>query len=308
MTPEKIGNIVLDYEFYPGEDLYSDGPVEDEMLEVAQNFREEEFNQVIAQRKSWPLLYHFSHIRQNIVSWYPLHGKVLEVGAGCGAVTGALADQADQLTCVDLSRKRSLINAWRNRERSNIQIHVGNFQDIEKKLDTDYDYITLIGVFEYSEGYIGTREPYVQMLRTIAGHLASGGEILIAIENRLGLKYWAGCTEDHVGRFFEGLEGYPATEGVKTFSKKELTEVISQAGDFQITFYYPYPDYKFPMTIYSDEYLPRRGDLKQNVNNFDRVKLQLFDEAKVYDSIVENQLFSQFSNSFFVVLKKGADV
>lgn len=308
MTPEKIGNIVLDYEFYPGEDLYSDGPVEDEMLEVAQNFREEEFNQVIAQRKSWPLLYHFSHIRQNIVSWYPLHGKVLEVGAGCGAVTGALADQADQLTCVDLSRKRSLINAWRNRERSNIQIHVGNFQDIEKKLDTDYDYITLIGVFEYSEGYIGTREPYVQMLRTIAGHLAPGGEILIAIENRLGLKYWAGCTEDHVGRFFEGLEGYPATEGVKTFSKKELTEVISQAGDFQITFYYPYPDYKFPMTIYSDEYLPRRGDLKQNVNNFDRVKLQLFDEAKVYDSIVENQLFSQFSNSFFVVLKKGADV
>ena len=31
MVPEKVGNILLDYEFYPGEDLYSDGPVEDEM-------------------------------------------------------------------------------------------------------------------------------------------------------------------------------------------------------------------------------------------------------------------------------------
>ena len=175
MTPEKIGKIVLDYEFYPGEDLYSDGPVEDEMLEVAKKFREEEYNQVIAQRKSWPLLYHFSHIRQNIVRWYPMRGKVLEIGAGCGAVTGALADQAQELTCVDLSRKRSLINAWRNRERENIRIHVGNFQDIEKSLDTDYDYITLIGVFEYSEGYIGTRNPYVDMLRTIAGHLARAG-------------------------------------------------------------------------------------------------------------------------------------
>lgn len=75
MVPEKVGNILLDYEFYPGEDLYSDGPVEDEMLEVAKNFREEEYNQVIARRKSWPLLYHFSHIRQNIVNWYPLGAR-----------------------------------------------------------------------------------------------------------------------------------------------------------------------------------------------------------------------------------------
>ena len=39
MVPEKVGNILLDYEFYPGEDLYSDGPVEDEMLEVAKKFQ-----------------------------------------------------------------------------------------------------------------------------------------------------------------------------------------------------------------------------------------------------------------------------
>ena len=29
---EKIGKVTLDYRFYPGEDFYSDGPVEDEML------------------------------------------------------------------------------------------------------------------------------------------------------------------------------------------------------------------------------------------------------------------------------------
>ena len=31
---EKIGNVTLDYEYYPGEDLYSDGPVEEELLEM----------------------------------------------------------------------------------------------------------------------------------------------------------------------------------------------------------------------------------------------------------------------------------
>lgn len=38
---EKIGNVTLDYEYYPGEDLYSDGPVEEELLEIAKNYQEE---------------------------------------------------------------------------------------------------------------------------------------------------------------------------------------------------------------------------------------------------------------------------
>lgn len=68
-------------------------------------------------------------------------------------------------------------------------------------MDECYDYITLIGVFEYSKGYIGTDDPYVEMIRRIKRHLKPGGQILIAIENRLGLKYFAGCTEDHTGVF-----------------------------------------------------------------------------------------------------------
>ena len=81
---EKIGNVVLDYEYYPGEDLYSDGPVEEELLQIARNYSEDELNRVIAERKSWPVLYHFSHIRQNILEWIPMTGKdkVLEIGSG----------------------------------------------------------------------------------------------------------------------------------------------------------------------------------------------------------------------------------
>lgn len=46
----------------------------------------------------------------------------------------------------------------------------------------------------------------------------------MAIENKLGLKYFAGCKEDHVGRMFEGIEGYKNTSGVETFSKREFRE------------------------------------------------------------------------------------
>lgn len=59
MSQEKVGNVVLDYTFYPGEDLYSDGPVEDMMLEIAKKYGEDEWNRAIAESKSWPALYHF---------------------------------------------------------------------------------------------------------------------------------------------------------------------------------------------------------------------------------------------------------
>ena len=303
---EKIGKVTLDYEFYPGEDLYSDGPVEEELLEIARSYGEEELNRVIAEKNSWPVLYHFSHIRQNILEWLPIRktDKVLEIGSGCGPITGALAKKAGSVTCIDLSKMRSTINAYRNRECDNVKIMVGNFQDIEVSLTEKYDYITLIGVFEYSERYIGTHQPYVEMLRRISRHLEKDGKLVIAIENRLGLKYWAGCTEDHVGKYFEGIENYPDTKGVRTFSRKELQELIDAAGSFQTTFYYPYPDYKFPLTIYSDKRLPKKGELKDNFCNFDRPRIQLFNEERVYDSLVDAGLFPEFSNSFLVIAKR----
>lgn len=304
---EKIGNITLDYTYYPGEDLYSDGPVEEELLKIAKSCRtDEDYNRVIAEKKSWPVLYHFSSIRHNIVSWLPIRKehKVLEIGAGCGAITGALAKKAGSVDCIELSEKRSLINAHRNREFDNVTIKLGAFEEVEKHLTGQYDYITLIGVFEYAACYTENEEPFHYMLRCIEKHLAPGGKIVIAIENRLGLKYWAGCAEDHVGRYFEGLEGYPNTTGVHTFSKLELEQLFREAGNFQCTFYYPYPDYKLPFSIYSDKYLPRKGDLKENICNYDRRRLGLFDESKVFDTLIDNGLFQQFSNSFLVLLEK----
>ena len=306
---EKIGNVVIQTQYYPGQDLYSDGEIEDRMLKIAQKYGDIEYSSVIAEEKSWPILYHFSHVRENIVNWLPITKKdhVLEIGSGCGAITGTLAEQAGQVQCIELSKKRSMINAYRHREKTNINILLGNFEEIEPNLVEKYDWITLIGVFEYSEKYIGTSEPYKEMLLRTKRHLKPNGKIVIAIENRLGLKYWAGCTEDHVGKYFEGIEGYANTEGIKTFSRKELENIKRKTGNWKIDFYYPYPDYKLPMTVYSDKHLPNKGELNNTRYNFDRERLQLFDETRVYDGIINNGLLQEFFNSFLVILEEKAD-
>ena len=301
---EKIGNVTLDYSKYAGRDLYSDGGVEDELLDLVKNFSEAALPKVIEEKRSWPILYHLSLQRQNIVEWLPLEGKkVLEVGSGCGAVTGMLAKKAASVTGVDLSAKRSRINACRNSDFANLTLHVGNFKDIEPGLDRDYDFILLIGVFEYAIAYMDSRQPYEDFLTILKKHLKPEGRLVIAIENKYGLKYFAGCREDHLGTFFGGIENYAEGGNVRTFGRKGLERILKSVGfsDSEYQFYYPYPDYKFMTTLYSDRYKPRSGELSNNLRNFDRDRMLLFDEKNAFDGIIDEGLFDVFSNSYLVV-------
>ena len=303
---EKIGNVVLDMTYYPGEDHYSDGDIEDELLQVAMEHKEEEFPKIIEERKSWPFFYHLSSFRTNIIDWLPFKktDKVLEIGSGCGAITGALARRVGSVTCIDLSRKRSLVNAFRNQDYDNITIMLGNFKDIEPNLPCDYDYVLLIGVFEYGRAYIGGETPYEDFMSICNRHRKPDGRMVIAIENKFGLKYWAGCREDHLGTYFTGIEGYHTGGVAKTFTRRGLEEILHKTGISDYSFYYPYPDYKFPTTIYSDEYLPKSGELCNNLRNFDRDRVLLFDEKQVFDQIIEEGEFPLFSNSYLLLVGK----
>lgn len=303
---ENIGVVCVNYDYYQGEDLYSDGDVEDELLEIVKEVPKEEYNKVIFERKSWPILYHLSDVRQNIINWFPFEkdAEVLEVGAGCGAITGAIAKSAGKVTALDLSKRRSLINAYRNKDKSNIEIYVGNFNDVAENLNKEFDYITLIGVLEYAKAYIPEKDADKVFLKKIWKLLRNRGKVIIAIENQLGLKYFAGCKEDHLGQYFVGLEGYSDSDGVRTYSKKKLQELLEECGFGKLQFYYPYPDYKLPDRIYSDQCLPQKGELVNNLRNFDTDRMVLFDETKAFDTIIEAGLFSQFSNSFLIVAEK----
>ena len=307
---EEIGKIKLNLEHYPGEDLYCDGEIEDELLDIARNYAEVEYPSIIEERKSWPILYHLSSLRENIVEWLPIdkHMKVLEVGSGCGAITGALARKAKEVTCVDLSKKRSMINAYRHMDCDNVTIHVGNFQDIEPDLPCDYDYICLIGVFEYGQAYIESEHPYEDFLHILKKHSKKGGHIAIAIENKLGLKYWAGCKEDHLGTWFSGLEDYPEGGVVRTFTRDGLLKIAEKCGFSEVSMYYPYPDYKFMTCLYSDKRLPKLGELSSNLRNFDRERLQLFDEKLVFDTLIREGQFPLFSNSYMMILGEEPEI
>ncbi len=288
----------LDLRFCKNDTSYSDGSIEDTMLDMAE--RGLSYEECMAENDSWPVYYHFSPVRENLLSWYDFgsDSDVLEIGAGCGAVTGAIAKGVKSVTALELTRRRAAILAQRHRELDNLHVMVGNLEDVE--FDKLFDAITMIGVLEYACKTINSERPYDEFLRQVKSFLKPGGELIVAIENRLGLKYWYGMPEDHTAIAYDGLNGYPNGGIARTFSKKELTKLLNEAGFDDLTFYYPHPDYKLPIQVFSDEFLPSPGSIDQRYPVQQPAEVGSFDLAAVEDTLIENELFDQFANSFLV--------
>jgi len=289
----------LNLDFYSGKDYYSDGDIEDELLAIVKN--NSDYNEVIAHDNRWPILYHLSPIRQNIINWYPFreNASCLEIGGGCGAITGALCQSLKEVKVVELSKRRSSINLERHKHFDNLEIIVGNLNNIEFK--EEFDYITLNGVLEYAGSFTDTEEPYKDFLKQIKQYLKPDGKLIIAIENRYGLKYFAGAKEDHTGKEFDGITGYIDNNKVRTFGKKELESLLEESGYKSQKFYYPHPDYKMPMEVYSENWLPSADALLQDAPNFDNTRYELFNETEAYRGIIENKQYEFFANSFLVI-------
>lgn len=289
----------LNLTFYKGEDIYSDGSVEDELLEAVQDMSK--IPEILQNGDSWPFLYHLSPIRENLLDWYSFEKKssLLEIGAGCGALTGLFCKKVDRVVAIDLSKKRSMINATRNKNCDNLEIMVGNFEDIT--LEEKFDYVTLIGVFEYSVYYINDRLPFETMLERVKQYLKPGGKLILAIENKYGLKYWNGAKEDHTGALFDGLNSYMTVDRVRTFSRSQLLKLLQDAGFSENDVYYPVPDYKLPNEVYSDEYLPEKGSLRNTSVPYDRPRYMFFEEDVAFDDLCEDGRFQEFANSFLVI-------
>ena len=292
----------LNLKYYENETEYSDGvTIEDEILEIVRSksgSKLEELNNV-----SWPVFYHLSQLRQNILNWYPFKKDctILEVGSGCGAITGLLCEKAKYVASVELTEKRATINYERHKEYENLEIFVGNLGNMH--FNNKFDYVIVNGVLEYAGGFTSGEKPYEKFINMLSNSLNDDGSILIAIENRLGLKYFSGAKEDHTGELFVGLDDYPSNKKVRTFSKSEITALIDNCNLNVEKFYYPYPDYKFPEVVFTDDGFDK-VPLSYDVHSYDADRYMFFDEIQMQNLLVKEEAGASFANSFLIDVRK----
>ena len=246
-------------------EFYSDGDIEDKIIETLKAGKD-----VFDIPYNGGAVFHnFTDARENLINWYPFEkdASVLEIGAGMGALTGLLCQKCDSVTAFEHSPKRAEIIRYRYPEYSNLNVVCGDV--LSYNFEQKYDYIMLIGVLEYMGINSTSVDPYSEILLKINQLLKPNGILLLAIENRFGLKYWCGAAEDHTGVPFDGISGYQQNSyttryhksGVKTFSRDTLKKYLEKCGFQQSKWFYPMPDYKFPTMVFSDEYLPGNADV-----------------------------------------------
>ena len=258
--------------------------------------------------KDWPSEYHLSAKRSQLLRGFNFDRskKVLEVGCGCGAITRFLGETFDDVVSVEGSLARSRLARLRTRGLDNVSILSAPFQEIRFK--GKFDLIICVGVFEYSGAFVDAEDPYDSILQYFNELLTSDGQLIIAIENQFGLKYFSSSSEDHTNRMFEGIEGYPNFgDSVRTFGYDDLKSKLM--GYFPITeFYFPYPDYKLPVCILSEKFLDRVdaseliGQLEER--DYSTHRHPLFDESLAYAELDKNGKLPFFSNSFLVISTK----
>jgi len=260
----------------------------------------------------WPSRYHLSQLRANLLRPFAalLPGKtVLEIGAGMGALSRYLGESGAEVLALEGSPRRAAIARSRTRELANVTVICEDFSAFQ--LSEQFDIITLIGVLEYAPLFSTGDEPARRMLEKVRSLLKPGGQLLLAIENQLGLKYFAGAAEDHLGQPMYGLEGLYREGQPRTFGRKKLAELLTQAGFTGQEFFAPFPDYKLPVSIVSERGFAQplfdAASLAWQSWRFDPQlpPYKNFSLELVWPEIAENGLGLDLANSFLVRAQAG---
>lgn len=239
---------------------YSDGDkAEERIRELLSNARDKSTasDELKALQTDWPSTYYFSANRASLLrpmAQTLLAGaRVLEMGCGMGAITRYLGETAAEVIAVEGSLRRGSIAAIRCLDLENTRIIIDEIKSLPMELGK-FDVVTLIGVLEYARRY-GGKGAELEVLQKAKSFLKPEGALILAIENRLGLKYLGGVPEDHLARRWVGVTGGYHERGVTTWSRRELEKMLHEAGFEYCEQYLALPDYKLPKTIITPEAL-----------------------------------------------------
>lgn len=214
----------------------------------------------------------------NILNWYPFNKtqKVLEIGIKSEELTSFLKQK-----CSKVQR-------------------VSKIDELENIMEK-FDIIILIEINNCKKLTLKN------LIRKLESFLEVNGKILLAVDNKFGLKFWNGNPENIFEKKFTSLIGYNnEPEKIETYTKKYIETILKEMG-YNTRFYYPLPDYKLPNVIFTDEQLPEYNNIDKYNPYFLEKSDIIFNELDVFREILKTnkEMFTFFANSFLVEITKG---
>lgn len=296
-----MAKLNLDFYEAKNENLKKDD--KDMIEEYINQYEEKDFESKI--EKTTGKIRHLTNISQNILNWYPFkeNSSLLEIGGNFGELTGMLCSKLKKVVTLEAKLEKAKAIVKRNKNVTNLDVIVGEITKVN--IEEQFDYITLIGSLPYTAK--ANNMSSEELIKYISKYLKEDGIILLAVDNRFGIKYFVGNPEPYLNKKFVGLLNYNnEEEKIATYTRQSLIQMLDNAGYISKHFYYPLPDYRMPNVIFSDLELPQYNNIDKYQPYFTEKSDILVDEIDLFREILktDDKLFTFFTNSYLVEISK----
>lgn len=265
---------------------------EAEVYKIIEDGSSENYMDVLLNDNRWFMFYHLSDYRSSILRWYPFKrdASALEIGAGMGAMTGALCDRVEKVTVTENSVFCAEAIARRYCQRDNLTIYAADFRRIT--FEEKFDYVILFGQLE---------KICAEYINQIMSLLKPDGILLLEVENKYGVQNLCGKRDRVTGMAFESFGGRYG----HSLHRAALEEILKESQADRWKFYYPMPDYIAPRAIYTDD-VEAGENIKERLPYYTFQDLSLIDGGHdIYSDAAVNGVFRFVANSFVVEAAKG---
>lgn len=210
---------------------------------------------------------------KGILVWYdfPADSRIIYDGSRDDAVFEMLCEKGLNPDCLEVSRNQH-----------------------------SYDYVISIAVPERE------REP-LSVIKNYKNYLKPGGKLLIAMNNRMGIRYFCGDHDPYTKRNFDGIEGYrnayskeEDTFFGKAYDMAELREMISEAGFKHACFFSVISDLSRPTILFREDYLPKEDLATRVTPRYEYPDTVFLQEESLYSGLAKNGLFHAMANAYLI--------
>lgn len=232
---------------------------------------------------------------KNILHWYPIKkgSNVLQIGYTSIDVIEELCDKSNKVTVI-VKNEDEKTHILENVHKDNMDIII---EDVKDELNEKFDYVTLIGNFDlYKNNINNVCNIFSDLIKNAKNYCKTDGIILIAIDNKFGMKYWTSLKADK----------NIICNQLNTLSKNVIESNLKENNLYNYKFYYALPDLNATNVIFTDEYLPNLENINRNFLYGDQ-EFENFNETEAFCEILKEnpEKFKFFANSFFIEICNG---
>lgn len=248
------------------------------------------FEEYINKDKKIENLLELSNLRENLLNWYPFkeNSNILEIESNLGEITGVLCQNGSRIVSIEHSLQKARTIATRYQARENLEVIVGNINDII--LEEKFDYVVVTGIDK-------KRYKLEEILKYAKEHLKEEGTILISLDNKLGLNQLNGIEDVTINQNKEN----------QSKTKTEIEKILKKSELNNYKFYYPLPNYKTPNIIFTDKHLPSNESILRDLTLYTENRILSFEEREIYRKILKEdiKMFPEFANSFLIEISNS---